>query len=93
MDFLKIKHHGAVNGVTGSCHELSFKNGPGILIDCGLFQGAETFGQGADFNQLSIEFQIAHIQALVVTHQHIDHVGFGLLQTCLDDAYVITYAS
>ncbi len=75
MDFLKIKHHGAVNGVTGSCHELRFKEGAGILIDCGLFQGAETSGQGADFNQLSIEFPIAHIQALVVTHVHIDHVG------------------
>jgi metallo-beta-lactamase family protein len=75
MEFLEIKHHGAVNGVTGSCHELRFKDGAGILIDCGLFQGAETSGQGADFNKLSIEFPIAHIQALVVTHVHIDHVG------------------
>lgn len=75
MEFLNIKHHGAVNGVTGSCHELRFKDGAGILIDCGLFQGAETSGQGADFNQLAIEFPIAHIQALVVTHVHIDHVG------------------
>ena len=75
MEFLEIKHHGAVNGVTGSCHELRFKNGAGILIDCGLFQGAETSGQGADGDQLTIEFSIAHIQALVVTHVHIDHVG------------------
>ncbi len=75
MEFLDIKHHGAVDGVTGSCHELSFKEGAGILIDCGLFQGAETSGQGADFNQLTIEFPVAHIQALVVTHVHIDHVG------------------
>jgi metallo-beta-lactamase family protein len=75
MEFLEFKHYGAVNGVTGSCHELRFKDGAGILIDCGLFQGAETSGQGADFNQLSIEFPIAHIQALVVTHVHIDHVG------------------
>ncbi|MFT5396726.1 MAG: Cft2 family RNA processing exonuclease [Gammaproteobacteria bacterium] len=56
-------------------------------------QGAETSGQGADFNQLSIEFPIAHIQALVVTHVHIDHVRFGLLQTCLDDTYVITFGN
>ncbi len=75
MEFLEIKHHGAVNGVTGSCHELRFKDGAGILIDCGLFQGAETSGQGADSNQLNIEFPIAHIQALIVTHVHIDHVG------------------
>jgi metallo-beta-lactamase family protein len=75
MEFLEIKHHGAVNGVTGSCHEFRFKDGAGILIDCGLFQGAETSGQGADSNQLKIEFPITHIQALVVTHVHIDHVG------------------
>ncbi len=75
MEFLEIKHHGAVNGVTGSCHELRIKNGAGILIDCGLFQGAETSGQGADGDQLAIEFPIAHIQALIVTHVHIDHVG------------------
>ena len=56
MEFLEIKHHGAVNGVTGSCHELRFKDGVGLLVDCVLFQGAETSGQGADFNQISIEF-------------------------------------
>ncbi len=52
--FSKDKHHGAVNGVTGSCHELCFKDGTGILIDCGLLQGAETSGQAAGFNQLSM---------------------------------------
>lgn len=34
---IKILHHGAVNGVTGSCHELRISHA-GILIDCGLFQ-------------------------------------------------------
>lgn len=43
---MKIIHHGAVNGVTGSCHELSVADDQGILIDCGLFQGAETSGKG-----------------------------------------------
>ena len=70
-----IKHHGAVNGVTGSCHELMCADGRAILIDCGLFQGAETSGQGADFEQLEIDFPVKHIHALVVTHVHIDHVG------------------
>jgi len=41
-----IKHHGAVNGVTGSCHELVCDDGRSVLIDCGLFQGAETSGKG-----------------------------------------------
>src|SRR5699024_5872557 len=55
-------------GVTGSCHELKV-HATGILIDCGLFQGSDYR------TDLSIEFEIAHIRALVVTHVHIDHVG------------------
>jgi metallo-beta-lactamase family protein len=47
----------------------------GILIDCGLFQGAETSGTGADHNNLQIDFPIDHIRALVLTHVHIDHCG------------------
>jgi len=75
MTGLTIDHHGAIDGVTGSCHELRLGNDFGVLIDCGLFQGAETSGAGADSNQLQINFPIAHIKALVVTHVHIDHVG------------------
>lgn len=72
---MKILHHGAVNGVTGSCHELKANKNFGVLIDCGLFQGAEVSGTGATKNKLEIDFPIAHIKALVVTHVHIDHVG------------------
>ena len=102
---IKILHHGAVNGVTGSCHELRFlrstkgqghqtspatkgsdpsgsdptllsaANSPaGILIDCGLFQGQEE-SRGSSAADLTIDFPIDHIRALVVTHVHIDHVG------------------
>lgn len=70
-----ILHHGAVNGVTGSCHELRFDDHNALLIDCGLFQGAETSPQGAGPDNLTIDFPIDHIRALVVTHVHIDHVG------------------
>lgn len=73
--FFEIKHHGATSGVTGSCHELRLAGGPGMLVDCGLFQGAETSGTGAGADRLKIDFPIEHIQALVVTHVHIDHVG------------------
>ncbi|MCK0107327.1 MBL fold metallo-hydrolase [Marinobacter sp. S0848L] len=74
-----IKHHGAVNGVTGSCHELSIPSDDqftqaGILIDCGLFQGNESKGRSTA-EDLAIDFPIDHIRALVVTHVHIDHVG------------------
>lgn len=33
-----IKHHGVVNEVTGSCHELVCGDGHSALSDCGLFQ-------------------------------------------------------
>ena len=66
---MKILHHGAVNGVTGSCHELVINNKTSVLIDCGLFQGEDAK------DDLSIDFDIAHITALIVTHCHIDHVG------------------
>jgi metallo-beta-lactamase family protein len=73
--WFQFSHHGAVNGVTGSCHELRFVDGAGVLVDCGLFQGGETSGHGADANHLGLDFEVAHIEALLVTHVHIDHVG------------------
>jgi len=72
---MKIIHHGAVNGVTGSCHELNLGKNISVLIDCGLFQGAETSNNGANFENLEIEFPTNQICALFVTHCHIDHVG------------------
>ena len=70
-----ITHHGAVDGVTGSCHELTLSDGRSVLIDCGLFQGTETSSAGAGVDRLQIDFPIDQVQALVVTHVHIDHVG------------------
>lgn len=74
---INLQHHGATCGVTGSCHELTVGHAAeksGILIDCGLFQGQDE-GRGASASDLSIDFPIDHIRALVVTHVHIDHVG------------------
>ncbi len=34
-------HHGAVDGVTGSCHQYFVDTEHSVLIDCGLFQGIE----------------------------------------------------
>lgn len=70
-----LHHHGAVDGVTGSCHQLLLADGRSILVDCGLFQGAETSADGGAAGQLEIGFPVGDIQALVVTHVHIDHVG------------------
>jgi len=71
-----IEHHGAKDGVTGSCHQLHMDASHSLLIDCGLFQGSETSASGrAGAGQPAIEFSLATIQALVITHVHIDHVG------------------
>ncbi len=68
---IKISHHGAA----GSCYERHLNAENSILIDCGLFQGAETSPNGSNFERLKIDFPVEHIQALVVTHCPIDHVG------------------
>ena len=71
----QIIHHGAVDGVTGSCHELVLDEKHSVLVDCGLFQGDEASGRGGDSRHPAIDFSVARVRALVVTHVHIDHVG------------------
>jgi metallo-beta-lactamase family protein len=75
MHGVRIEHHGAVDGVTGSCHELHVDANHSVLIDCGLFQGAETSNRGASAQHLAIDFDLSTVRALLVTHCHIDHVG------------------
>ncbi len=76
QDLAKVLHHGAKNGVTGSCHQIFIDDKTSFLVDCGLFQGAETSTEGrASSEQLKIQFDITTVKALIVTHVHIDHVG------------------
>jgi metallo-beta-lactamase family protein len=70
-----IQHHGAVVGVTGSCHQLWLTENDSLLIDCGLFQGAEASARGAGVDALAIEFALDSVRALIATHVHIDHIG------------------
>ncbi|MGO2498693.1 MAG: MBL fold metallo-hydrolase RNA specificity domain-containing protein [Vibrio litoralis] len=67
-----VLHHGGKNTVTGSCHELHIDQ-YGILIDCGLFQGKDSASDS--ITSLNIDFDIQHIEALLITHTHIDHIG------------------
>ena len=71
-----ILHRGARNGVTGSCHQLFVEGDNSLLVDCGLFQGTETAPDGkAGADRLDIDFPVAGIGALILTHVHIDHCG------------------
>ena len=69
-----ITHHGGARGVTGSCHRLQLDAGHALLVDCGLFQGEEVVG-ASDLERHRIEFPVADVRALIVTHVHIDHIG------------------
>ena len=72
MQFPSISHHGGTRGVTGSCHRLHLDSTTSLLVDCGLEQGAEA-SSGA--GSLPPDFAVQGIQALVITHVHLDHVG------------------
>ncbi|KIY41304.1 beta-lactamase [Pseudomonas sp. 10-1B] len=72
MEYPGLSHHGGTRGVTGSCHQLHLDPSTSLLVDCGLEQGAEA-APGAESAPLG--FDVQGIQALVVTHVHLDHVG------------------
>lgn len=72
MKYPKLIHHGAREGVTGSCHQFWMDDDCNVLIDCGQFQGQDA---GPDDDELALDFSIEGIKALIVTHVHIDHVG------------------
>ncbi|MFC0711360.1 MBL fold metallo-hydrolase RNA specificity domain-containing protein [Azorhizophilus paspali] len=76
MPYPEILHHGATQGATGSCHQLLMDAQHSLLIDCGLFQKAETSAEGrAGADSLAIDFALSTVKALIATHVHLDHVG------------------
>ncbi len=68
---MKIKFCGAASEVTGSKHLLEV-NGKKILLDCGLFQGKR---KEAEEKNRSFCFNPAEIDAVILSHAHIDHSG------------------
>lgn len=65
---MKLTFLGAAHEVTGSCSLLE-AGGKNILIDCGLEQGADIY------ENCEIPINPADIDAVCLTHAHIDHSG------------------
>ncbi len=68
---MKLSFLGGAKEVTGSNYLLE-SDGTKILIDCGLFQGSKYCEEG---NLLPFQYNPKDIEALLVTHAHIDHIG------------------
>jgi metallo-beta-lactamase family protein len=68
---IKLTSYGAAQEVTGSCHLLEVGNYK-LLIDCGLRQGdAKNYAR----NWENFLFDPKSIQAVILTHAHLDHCG------------------
>ncbi|MGB8860067.1 MAG: MBL fold metallo-hydrolase [Ilumatobacteraceae bacterium] len=63
---------GGVGTVTGSRHLIQ-ANGSSILLDCGLFQGLKELRER---NWAPFPFDPAALDAVVITHAHLDHCGY-----------------
>ena len=74
-----IQFLGAAGTVTGSKHLVNTggnstgKSGFQILIDCGLFQGPK---QWRERNWQELPVPVGQIDAVVLTHAHLDHSGW-----------------
>ncbi|MBQ2661249.1 MAG: MBL fold metallo-hydrolase [Clostridia bacterium] len=68
---MKLKFCGAAQTVTGSCYLLSTENSK-VLVDCGMRQGSD---KKTEFGEDKFAFEPKEIDAILLTHAHIDHSG------------------
>ena len=73
---MKIQFIGATHEVTGSCTLLEV-SGKHYLIDCGMEQGKDVF------QNIALPIPANQIEAVFLTHAHIDHSGM-LPKLCKD---------
>jgi len=68
---MKITLHGAAGGVTGSAYQVQTESA-NILVDFGMFQGSK---KEELKNVVPAGFRPARLDAVVLTHAHLDHTG------------------
>ena len=68
---MRLEFFGAAAEVTGSCHILHI-GGRQVLLDCGLIQGSR---KDEDRNRDPFPFDASKIDAVVLSHAHLDHCG------------------
>lgn len=66
-----LSFYGAVDGVTGSAYILETRSAT-ILLECGLVQGSR---KAEEANRAVFPFEIDQIDAMVLSHAHLDHSG------------------
>ncbi len=69
---IRVTCLGGAGSVTGSCYLVESPQGKRVLVDCGLYQGGKEMEQR---NWTEWGFNPADIEALFLTHAHIDHSG------------------
>ena len=63
---------GAIQQVTGSCYLIESRDGAKVLLECGMRQGRREENEG---NRAAFPFVPRSLDAVVVSHAHIDHTG------------------
>lgn len=68
---MNIKFLGATREVTGSCYLVQINN-KNVLLECGMLQGSHEHER---HNHDPFPFDVATLDAVIVSHAHLDHTG------------------
>lgn len=80
---MKITFHGAAQNVTGSKHLIETEDGFRLLLDCGFHQGHRKEAEKLNRN---FPMDAASIDAVILSHAHLDHCG--LLPLLVNQGYL-----